>query len=582
MRFLSNILATILGLFIFMFLGIVIVGVIISAASSEKEVAIAENSILHLKLNSPIVERAIDDPFNELEILGGEGSIGLVELKEAILNAKDDDKIKGIYLESQFIGAGFASLEEIRNALLDFKSSGKFILAYGEFFSEGDYYLVSVADNIALNPQGVLEFNGLSSEVVFLKGMLDKLGIEPEIFKVGDYKSAVETFTRTDMSEESRIQVNSFINSIYDVYLDNVAEARGVTLNSLVNISDSMLVRSPEDAVELKLVDRLAYQDEVYSDMKERLDIEEEEDLELVKLSQYRKSFKNTSASANRISVIVASGTIVSGKGDDNSIGSDKFAEEIRKARKDDKVKAVVLRINSPGGSAVASDVIWREVVLTSKEKPVIASMSDVAASGGYYIAMGCDTIVAQPNTITGSIGIFSMLFNAKEFLNEKLGITTDVVNTGEFSDIYTVTRPLSEFEKSILQKDVGERYEVFVGKAAEGRDMSVGELKKVASGRVWSGVEAKDNGLVDILGGLNEAISIAAGKAGISDDYKVNYYPRQKNFFEQVMSDLGQDVETRYMQYRFGDMYPLVKKVKELEQIQGVQALMPYTLRIQ
>lgn len=582
MRFLSNILATILGLFIFMFLGIVIVGVIISAASSEKEVAIAENSILHLKLNSPIVERAIDDPFNELEILGGEGSIGLVELKEAILNAKNDDKIKGIYLESQFIGAGFASLEEIRNALLDFKSSGKFILAYGEFFSEGDYYLVSVADNIALNPQGVLEFNGLSSEVVFLKGMLDKLGIEPEIFKVGDYKSAVETFTRTDMSEESRIQVNSFINSIYDVYLDNVAEARGVTLNSLVNISDSMLVRSPEDAVELKLVDRLAYQDEVYSDMKERLDIEEEEDLELVKLSQYRKSFKNTSASANRISVIVASGTIVSGKGDDNSIGSDKFAEEIRKARKDDKVKAVVLRINSPGGSAVASDVIWREVVLTSKEKPVIASMSDVAASGGYYIAMGCDTIVAQPNTITGSIGIFSMLFNAKEFLNEKLGITTDVVNTGEFSDIYTVTRPLSEFEKSILQKDVGERYEVFVGKAAEGRDMSVGELKKVASGRVWSGVEAKDNGLVDILGGLNEAISIAAGKAGISDDYKVNYYPRQKNFFEQVMSDLGQDVETRYMQYRFGDMYPLVKKVKELEQIQGVQALMPYTLRIQ
>ncbi len=582
MRFLSNILATIIGLILFTFLGLIILGVIVSAASSEKEVTLADNSILHLKLNRPIVERAVDDPFNEIKLLGGEGSIGLVELKEAIEQAKNDDKIKGIYLESQFITAGFASLQEIRNALVDFKKSGKFILAYGEYFSEADYYLVSTADDISLNPQGLLEFNGLSTEIIFLKGMLDKLGIEPEIFKVGEFKSAIETFTRKDMSEENRLQVNSFLNSIYSVYIDNVAESRNMTVPQLVNISDSMLVRSTKDAATLKLVDRLAYLDEVHDDMKKRLDINEGDDLELVELSKYRKSYKKVNTSSNRIAVIVATGNIVSGEGNDSSIGSDKFAKEIRKARKDEKVKAVVIRINSPGGSAIASDVMWREIVETSKIKPVIASMSDVAASGGYYLAMGCDTIVAHPNTITGSIGIFSLLFNAQDFLNEKLGITTDVVNTGEFSDLYTVTRPLSDFEKSIIQKDVNERYEVFVSKAAAGRDMSVAQLKQVASGRVWSGLEAKENGLVDIMGGLDDAIVIAATKAGVADDYKVNYYPKQKNVFEQIMSDLGQDVQTRYLKYSLGEMYPFVKQVKEIEQLKGVQAIMPYHFKIQ
>jgi protease-4 len=489
--------------------------------------------------------------------------------------------LQGIYLQPQFVSAGFATLQEIREVLIDFKTSGKWIYAYGEFFTEADYYLASVADDITINPQGVLEFNGLSAELTFIKGTLDKLGIVPEIFRVGEFKSAVETFTRQDMSPENRAQVSSYVNSIYNFYLDNVAKSRGIEISTLKNVSDSMLVRTASDALEYKLVSRLAYEDEIFTELKVKLDIDEKKKLDLVNLSKYRKSYNLKNTSRNRVSVIVANGNIVSGEGDNNNIGSDKFAAEIRKARMDDKVKAVVIRINSPGGSAIASDVIWREIELTKKEKPIIASMSDYAASGGYYLAMGCDTIVAQPTTITGSIGIFSMLFNAKEFLNSKLGITTDVVRTGHFSDIFTVTRSLSDFERQIIQQGVDERYEVFVGKAAEGRQMGVNEIKTVASGRVWSGLEAKDNNLIDVLGGLDDAIEIAVKKAGIEDDYKVNYLPRQKTFLEQLMSDFGSGAQTAILKYQLGEFFPYVMQIKQLEELNGIQARLPYLIDI-
>ena len=584
MNFLRNLLATILGLFIFTFLCFLLFIGIISIASTEKEVQLADASILHLKLNRPIVERKTEDPFaafNEA-LGGGEGAIGLKEIKEAIYHAKNDPKIEGIFLEPQYLSSGFAKLEEIRDALDDFKSSGKFVVAYSEAYSEADYFVASVAEKIYLNPMGMLEFNGLSTEVVFLKGTLDKLGIEPQIFKVGDFKSAVEPFTRTEMSEPSRLQTESFINSIYDSYLERVAESRGVEIAKLREISSSMLVQNANDALNYKLVSDLGYKDEVFDSFKEEIGVKEDEDLTFIDHVNYLKTFTKTEISQNRIAVIVANGNIVTGEGSDVSIGSDLFAEEIRKARKDDKIKAIVLRINSPGGSALASDIIWREVKLAQKEKPVIASMSDVAASGGYYIAMACDTIVAHPTTITGSIGVFGILPNAKEFLEEKLGVTTDVVKTGKYSDILTVTRPLSDFEKQIFQKSVEEIYETFTKKAAQGRGMPIEDLKAVASGRVWSGVEAKEKKLIDVFGGLEDAINIAVNKVGIEDDYKVNYYPKQKSMLEQFLEEFGGEVRYSFMKNEFGQLAPYIQKLKELEELSGIQARMPFDYVIQ
>ncbi len=579
MNFLRNLLATIVGLFIFTFLCFLVLVGIVSIASTEDEVTLSDASVLHLQINGPIIERKSEDPFAAFNdaLGGGPASVGLKELKDAIKNAKNDDKVEGIYLEPQSLTSGFGKLEELREALLDFKSEGKFIIAYSEAYSEADYFLASVADEVYLNPLGMLEFNGLSAELTFFKGTLDKIGVEPQIFKVGDFKSAVEPFTRTDMSEASRLQTEAFVNSIYDVYLEKVASSREIALNELREISASMLVQNPAEALQHKLVTTVGYRDEVYDNIRERLDIDEDKDIDFVSHGKYLKTFTNTKVSDNRIAVIVANGNIVSGKGTEQSIGSDTFAEEIRKARKDDKIKAVVIRINSPGGSALASDIIWREVKLTQAVKPIIASMSDVAASGGYYIAMACDTIVANPTTITGSIGVFGMLPNAQELLEDKLGITTDVVKTGKYSDIMTISRPLSDFEMQVFQKSVEEVYETFTNKAAEGRGMTIEDLKAVASGRVWSGVEAKERGLVDVFGGLESAIEIAANQAGVADDYKINYYPRQKNLVEQLLSELGGEVEAVFMKRNYGQLAPYVQKIKELEELSGIQARMPF-----
>lgn len=586
LKFFRVVLATIVGLILFSFLALIIGSAILGGlASKEDEVEVAENSVLHLRLNKPIVEREAGIPLSPFDVLpGAEGGVqGLVEIRESIKHAKNDDRIKGIYLDSQFIIAGFASLKEIRDALEDFKASGKWIVAYNEIFTEKDYYLASVADELYLNPVGSLELNGLVQEVVFLKGALDKLGIEPQVFKVGEFKSAVEPFTRTEMSEASREQTNAFLNNIYNVFLEEVSRSRGIDRNELERISDEMLVRNAEDAARYKVVDRLAYYDEVLDSMRERLGLEEDKEVNFIQYGKYKKVVKSEGEGSDRIAVIVASGNIVSGEGDAQTIGSDRFAKEIREARLNDRVKAVVLRINSPGGSALASDVMWREVQLTSQVKPIIASMSDVAASGGYYMAMACDTIVAQPNTITGSIGIFGMIPNVKEFLNDKLGVTTEAVETGELSNIFKITAPLNEFERSIIQNAIEDGYESFTRKAAEGRNMSVEALREVASGRVWSGIEAKDRNLVDVLGSFDDAIRIAAGKAGLEEGkYRVRYYPEQKGFMEQLLEKLEGNVEARLMEAQFGDFAPYIKPLKELKHYSGIQARMPYDLIIE
>jgi protease-4 len=589
-QFFKFVLATVVGLVLFSVLGfIVLVGAVAAiGASGDSGKKVAANSVLELKLNKPISERS-----QSADPLGGSSSLGLVGLKDVIKRAKTDDDIKGILLNLELVQGGMASLEEVRDALLDFKKSGKFVVAYHEIASEKSYYLSSVADQIYLHPQGTLEFNGLSSEVMFYKRLFDKAGIQPYIFRVGSFKSAVEPFFRESFSDSARYQTVSYLNSLNGHMLSQVATSRQIPEPRLKVISDSMLVHNAKDALRLKLVTKLGYFDEVQDYMRGKLGLAKDKKPGLVSLSDYQDADKDDekegNTSGNRIAVIYAEGDIVTGRGSDDNIGSEKFAEAIRKARMDDKVKAVVLRINSPGGSSLASDIIYREVVLTKKVKPIIASMSDVAASGGYYIAMACDTIVAHPNTITGSIGVFGVLPNIQPLLADKLGVTVDRVNTGKFSDLPTITRALTDYEKQQLQMEVNEIYADFTSKAAQGRHMDVGRLRRVASGRVWSGTEGKAIGLVDVLGSYEDALKIAAARAHLkADDYRVQRLPRTKSTFEKLFSrfiDTDDDdqaaAEARIMQTKLGPLYPAYHQYQLLMQMRGVQARLPYELEI-
>ena len=482
--FLASCLGSLVAFIVFGFLAVIIfIGVISSFSNTDTLATVKENSVLHLKLDVPITEAEIEDPFEGLPIPGAVSSIGLLPLKRTLEHAKSDPKIKGIYLDMNMFMAGYGVAREIRQALQDFKSSGKWIIAYSEFYTEQAYYIVSVADKVFLNPEGEIEFNGLAVEVSFFKKLFDKLDIKPQIFRVGDFKSAVEPFMLDHMSAENKLQLNELISDINSSMLNDIAESRSIEINRLREMSNKMLVTDSKSSVKFGLIDSLYYFDQVQQELRKRLSLEERGTINFVKYSKYKKSFSSYSDSKNEIAVIVADGDIYPGKASQGMIGSDTFAEELRKARTNDKVKAIVLRINSPGGSALASDVMWREIKLASKVKPVIASMSDYAASGGYYLAMACDTIVAQPTTITGSIGVFSVLFDMSSFLDSKVGITFDQVKTGEIGEMVTVTRPLTNVEKAIWQKKTDDIYESFTAKAADGRGMSVEALKKSCFG---------------------------------------------------------------------------------------------------
>jgi protease-4 len=585
MRFLSNVLAVIVGLLIFWVIGFFILAGVVAISSGDSTVETVDNSLLHLNLdNVIIVERAVDDEL-ALPAVAGFGSVptlGLNQLKQAIRTAIADDKIKGIYLQAGNVSAGQSMLTEIRDALLDFKGSGKFIVSYAEVLTEPGYYLSSVADEVYLNPMGAMEFNGLSSEMVFMKGLFEKIEVEPVIFRVGEFKSAVEPFILDKMSEESRLQTELYLKDLNDHALAQIAESRSIDLNRIREINDQMLVRDNQSALDLGLVDGLWYDDQVKDLLRDKLGVGESEDIESINITNINKTAKaENRLSRNRIAVIVADGEIVSGSSD-GVISSEKFLKEIRKARKDKDIKAIVLRVNSPGGSILASDVIWRELSEAQKEKPLIASMSDVAASGGYYIAAPADTIVAHPNTITGSIGIFGLWFNAKGLLNNKLGITTDVAKSGEFSDFMTPTRPLNPVEQSVIQKQVEDGYDVFISRVAEGRGMSKEAVLEIASGRVWSGLQAKNNGLVDVLGGLEDAVQIAATKAGVEEDYRVLYYPEQKTMLERFLAELSQDVQTTYMRLKLGSAYFIYQQIEKAKQHEGIMVRLPYDIHIQ
>ncbi len=579
MAFLRNLLATLVGLFLFFFVGFFIFAGVIATLGQEEVPIVKNNSILSLKLSGVVQERTVDDPLQELFPNSAPLPIGLIDVVNSIKSAKTDDKIIGIYLEPQFLLSGYGSLEEIREALIDFKTSGKFFFAYSEYLSENDYYLANVADSILVNPEGALEFNGLSINVTFWKGLFDKLDIQPEIFRVGQFKSFVEPFQQKQMSEANRLQLTELLNSIYDHQLANTSSVRDIS-GSLRQLSDEMTVQIPIDGVNYGLIDGLVYEDEIKEVMAKKSGVESISDINFISFRDYKKTISDPNTSSNRIAVIFAEGEIVMG-GDETTIVGEQLANEIRKARENKSIKAIVLRVNSPGGSLTASDMIWREVVKTKGVKPIVASMSDVAASGGYYISMACDSIVAQPTTITGSIGIFGLLFNLDNFLDNKLGITNEAVGTGEFSDFVSLTRPLTDFERSVIQKTVEKGYTTFITKVSESRSIPLEDVKEIAEGRVWSGVQAKEIKLVDRLGDLEDAIEIAAKLADIEGDYRLRYYPRQKPLLEKLLEQSTSTVKS----YVLADQPQFIKKYTEkidkLNNLNGIQARLPWLIEM-
>lgn len=580
--FFASLLGTLISFILLLIIAVAMIAGIFSKGSEVNE--IKEHSILNISLNQEIYERSPLSPFQNFSFSGKvESAIGLDDILKDIRKARNDKKIEGIYLDLSNVNTGMASTEEIRNALMDFKESKKFIIAYGEILTQKAYYLASVADKVYLNPEGLLEFKGFSSQITFFKGALDKLGIEAQVIKVGTYKSAVEPFILDKMSEPNREQVSSFLGSLYACFLDNIALSRQISRDSLFNIANELRIQNAGDALQYKLVDGLKYKDEVIAELKQKTGKSEKDELSFVGLKEYSHTPEVRSAaySKSKIAIIYAVGDIISGEGDDQEyMGSERLSTAIRKARQDEQVKGIVLRVNSPGGSALASDVIWREVQLAKKIKPVIVSMGDVAASGGYYISCAADKIVAEPNTITGSIGVFGILPNAKSFFNNKLGITFDGVKTGEYADLGNITRPLSETERWIIQKEVNRIYDDFISRVAEGRHKTKAEIDSIGQGRVWSGTEALKIGLVDTLGNIDDAVRIAAKMAKLPS-YRIVNYPTMKDPIEEFLKDISGNVKTRMVKEELGENYKFYNQIKNINKYMGIQARIPYELNI-
>jgi len=588
-QFFKFMFASALGLVLGIFLLFAILAGIGASMGDQQTVEVKDKSVLHIKLDFEIKERSANGPFGNIDPMTFEQkpSVGLNDILSSLENAANDDKIKGVYLDMQSIPAGMATIEEIRNALLRFKESGKWIVSYSEVYSQKAYYIASVSDELWLNPQGMVEWRGLGAQTMFLKGLFEKLEVEPQIIRYGKFKSAVEPLILDKMSEANRMQTMTYMSDLWNKMLVGISEGRGKTVEELDGFAQNATIQNGKDALENGLVDELLFKDQVMEKLRAKLEIEkEDEKINLIGLAKYKDAPKakgdddDKASKKEKIAVIYAVGSIEGGEGDDETIGSEKISSEIRKARLDDEIKAIVLRVNSPGGSALASDVIWREVVLAKAAKPVVVSMGDVAASGGYYIACAADSIVAQPNTITGSIGVFGVLMNAEKLINNKLGITVDTVKTNRFADLGTPLRALTPLERDIIQNGVNEIYLDFITKVAEGRGMKVADVDSIGQGRVWSGEDALAIGLVDKLGGIGDAIKIAASMAKL-ENYRVVEFPAQKDPMQAIMEELTGKGEEVFLKHRLGQYYEYVKDVEELMQMEGVQARLPYQLYI-
>lgn len=583
-QFFTYVFASMLGMFLTLALFVLVVVLVIAGlvnnSTQKAEIKIEPLTILKISLSEDIPERSTQ--YFDSEKYKIKERVGLHEIIKDIHTAKKDANISGIYLDLNFLaGTGFASLEEIRNALIDFKASGKFIYSYSEVLSQKAYYLASTADKIYLNPEGMLEFDGLSSEYTFFKGALDKLEIEPQIFRVGKFKSFIEPFTLTKMSEANKVQVASYMGSEFTHYLEGISASRHIPVDSLRSISGKLKIQQPTDALHFRLVDALAYKDEVLEQLKKASKQASVSKLKAVTLESYASSVAaDPEPSDKQIAVMYASGDIGGGEGGDNSIGSERISRLLRQVRLNDKVKALVLRVNSPGGGSMASAVIWREISLTRKVKPVVVSMGNVAASGGYFISCAANEIYAQPNTITGSIGIFAIIPNASKFFNDKLGITFDGVKTGEHSDMLTISRPLTDFEKQVVQNQINRGYQDFITKVADGRKKTVAEIDSIGQGRVWTGEQAVKIGLVDKLGSFDDAIK-EAGKLANITGYTVVSYPEQKSLVESIFGDLGDQMKVYFVKQQLGSGYKYYNRLQQLREITGMQARLPFDLDI-
>ena len=573
--FFSNIIISFLC--IFFMIGIV-------AMSSDTPV-VKERSILKLTLDKEIVERApVKTPFDDLDFnFGQEPTIGLDDIVNAIKNAATDPKIKGISLHVQQLIASPATAAEIRDALEQFKSSGKFIYAYGDYYTQGAYYLCSVADKMYLNHNGSVSLKGLSYQIMFYKGLLDKLDAEIQIVRHGQFKSAVEPFLTDKMSEANRRQMMQLTQSEWQVLADKIAASRNITVEAINNIADNLLSNLASDALALGLVDTICYAYDYEQILKQKIGIDTKETPNYISLSDYTKATKKVVLKPKgNIAVIYAVGEIIDGKGNNTIIGSETLCKEIRRATKNDEIKAIVLRVNSPGGSASASDIIWNEIEQAKKAgKIVVTSMGDYAASGGYYISCNSDVIVAQPNTLTGSIGVFGMIPNMQKLLKNKLGITIDGVTTHKHSDMMSGFRPMNELELQQMQASIEEIYDKFIGNVAAGRKMTKAEVDSIGQGRVWSGTDALAIGLVDKLGNLDVAIALAAQKAGLAN-YSVVYYPKQKEWFDELFNkDSDKEIATA-LKNELGELYFVYQGLNRVLNQSGVQARMPAELKLE
>jgi protease IV len=585
-QFFGAFFGSILGLLLTTILAIVIIISVVKSTfnstfkQNKDEVTDTQTQpVLKLVLDGTISERQKENPFKEfgnIAPLGAEDGLGLNSLIKKIEFAKTDKVIKGIYLHVKNLEAGFASLDELRNALEDFKKSGKFVYSYAENFGQKEYYLASTSTKIFLNPQGNFEWKGLNMSLMFFKQAFEKLDVEVQIFRHGKFKSAIEPFLLDKMSQANRFQSEAFLNSIWASMLAKISIDRKISVDDLNRMANKLEIQYPENAVG-NLVDVLAYEDEVNAAIKKKIGLKEDDKLKFTELRKYETK-TDTKFNADKIAIIYANGSITGGEGDDEEIGSDRLAKAIRDARLDEKVKAVVLRVNSPGGSALASDVIWREVLLAKKAKPVVVSMGDLAASGGYYISCAADYIFAQPNTITGSIGVFGIVPNIKKMLEKKLGITLDTVNTNKYSDIANGLRSASEFEYTYIQNSVEKVYDTFTKRVAEGRKMTQANVDSIGQGRVWSGSDAIKINLVDEIGGLEDAITYAAKKAKLKE-YKRVEMPKQINPIDALLGNKENEMETRILKNNLGPTYTYFKHLQHIFSLNGVQTRLPFEM---
>lgn len=590
-QFFKFMFASIAGMIVMIFLSLVIlISIIGSLVSTDETPKVEDNSVLHITLSDPMPDRTNENPFHNFSFSNFKPdlALGLDKFLTTIKHAKTDDKIKGIYLDISSVPMGMANLEEVRAALLDFKTSGKWIVSYSEIYTQKAYYVASVANQVYLNPAGIMELRGLSTELMFFKNALEKLDVEVQIIRHGKFKSAVEPFMLEKMSESNRKQMELILNSTWVSMLSVVTESRKISFETINELADKIKIQDAKDALEYGFVDKLVYKDELIDILKEKLAVKDENDIKYLKINKYAASLadpmdelKKLNPSNNQIAVIYASGNIVSGEGEDDDMGSETISKAIREARLDTNVKAIVLRVNSPGGSALASDIMWREVVLAKKAKPVVVSMGNVAASGGYFISCAADKIVADEKTITGSIGVFGVIPNAKGFFNNKMGITFDTVKTNTHSDMLTIFRPLTAEEKDIIQLGVEKIYDDFITKVAEGRKMTKAQVDSIGQGRVWVGTDAKKVGLVDEIGGMNRAIEIAKEMAKL-DTYELIAYPKEeKNPFTDIAVALSQDAETRLVKNKLGESYKYYQKIEKMATQSGIMARMPFEIEI-